>query len=345
VDLHAITPFAFLIILIALAFDYSNGWHDAANSIATIVSTRVLSPRAAVWWAAFFNFIAAFGFGTLVAKTIGKDVIDTAALVEAHALLPVVFAALLGAVVWNIVTWYFGLPSSSSHALIGGLCGAGIAAGGWNVLRWLGLRKILIFIVLSPTIGFVLGGFLMIALAWVFRRYPPLRVDRWFRIGQLFSAGLFSYSHGTNDAQKTMGIIYMVLVSCGALSAQAIKAGSIPWEVIILCHIAIAMGTASGGWRIVKTMGMKITKLKPVGGFAAETATGLVLMMNAIFGIPVSTTHVITGAILGVGSTRGARAVKWGIAQRIVVAWVLTIPAAGVMAFLVWQAMHLVGIA
>jgi PiT family inorganic phosphate transporter len=316
------------IILIALVFDFINGFHDAANSIATVVSTQVLSPNRAVLWAAFFNFIAAFGFGTHVAKTIGKDVIDIDALSTGVA-LGVVAAALIGAIVWNLITWYLGLPSSSSHALVGGLCGAAAAeAGDFTLVKWEGIRKIAIFIVIAPTLGLVLGAALMILLAWVFRRYPPLLIDRWFRVGQLFSAAFYSIGHGLNDAQKTMGVILMVLIASGYHGSEAARLGEIPFWVVLLCHAAMGLGTAMGGWRIVKTMGMRITKLKPVGGFAAETAGGFTLLINSYMGIPVSTTHVITGAIAGVGFTRGTRAVRWGIAGQIVWAWVLTIPAA-----------------
>jgi len=327
--------------VVALVFDFINGFHDAANSIATVVSTQVLSPRAAVLWAAFFNFIAAFGFETHVAKTIGKDVIDIEALGTAAA-LSVVVAGLIGAIVWNLITWYFGLPSSSSHALVGGLVGAAIAeASSFELVHWTGIEIIAIFIVVAPALGLLLGALLMIALAWIFRRWPPLRIDRWFRIGQLFSAGFYSLGHGLNDAQKTMGVIFMVLVATNQLGAEAVESGHIPFWVVILCHAAMGLGTAMGGWRIVKTMGMRITKLKPVGGFAAETAGGITLALNSWMGVPVSTTHVITGAIAGVGFTRGVRAVRWGLAGSIVWAWVLTIPASGLVAALVW---YLIGL-
>ncbi len=332
---------AILIIGVALVFDFINGFHDAANSIATVVSTQVLSPRVAVWWAAFFNFVAAFGVEMAVAKTIGKDVIDIGGMPVQSALW-VVLAGLLGAIVWNLITWYYGLPSSSSHALVGGLVGAAAAyAGGFTLVKFAGIRKIALFIVVAPMLGLILGGALMILLAWIFRRYPPLRIDRWFRIGQLFSAAFYSWGHGTNDAQKTMGIIFMVLIATGYIGGEAAKAGHIPFWVVILCHLAMGLGTAMGGWRIVKTMGMKITKLKPVGGFAAETAGGITLAINSFLGIPVSTTHVITGAITGVGFTRGARAVKWGIAGRILWAWVLTIPASAIVAAISWYGIHL----
>jgi PiT family inorganic phosphate transporter len=301
----------------------------------------VLSPRAAVLWAAFFNFIAAFGFETHVAKTIGKDVIAIEALSTAAA-LSVLAAGLIGAIVWNLITWFFGLPSSSSHALVGGLVGAAIAeASGFELVRWTGIEVISIFIVVAPAMGLVLGAALMVLLAWVFRRWPPLRIDRWFRIGQLFSAGFYSLGHGLNDAQKTMGVIFMVLVATNRLSAEAARIGHVPFWVVLLCHAAMGLGTAMGGWRIVKTMGMRITKLKPVGGFAAESAGGITLAINSSLGIPVSTTHVITGAIAGVGFTRGARAVRWGIAGAIVWAWVLTIPMSGLVAAITWYAIRL----
>ena len=326
-----------LIILVALAFDFVNGFHDAANSIATVVSTQVLSPRTAVLWAAFFNFIAAFGFGTHVAKTIGKDVIDLD-LLTGHQALGVVTAGLVGAIVWNLITWWFGLPSSSSHALVGGLCGAAASAvHSFSIVRFDGVRKIIIFIVVAPVMGMLLGALLMVALAWMFRRQPPLRVDRWFRVGQMFSAAFYSLGHGLNDAQKTMGVIFMVLVAANGLTAEEAKVGHIPFWVVLICHLAMGLGTAMGGWRIVETMGMRITKLKPVGGFAAETAGGLTLLVNSYLGIPVSTTHTITGAITGVGFTRGIRAVRWGTAGRIVWAWLLTIPASAAIASITWE--------
>jgi PiT family inorganic phosphate transporter len=328
--------------VVALVFDFINGFHDAANSIATVVSTQVLTPRVAVLWAAFFNFVAAFGFGTTVAKTIGKDVIDIGAL-STGAALSVVVAGLIGAIVWNLVTWYFGLPSSSSHALVGGLVGAAVAeASSFRLVHWNGIEIIAIFIVIAPLLGLILGALLMIVLAWLFRRWPPLRIDRWFRVGQLFSAAFYSLGHGLNDAQKTMGVIFMVLLATNHLSPEAASAGNIPFWVILLCHAAMGAGTAMGGWRIVKTMGMRITKLKPIGGFAAETAGGITLALNSWMGVPVSTTHVITGAIAGVGFTRGTRAVRWGIAGSIMWAWLLTIPMSGVVAALVWLVLHLI---
>jgi len=305
------------IIFVALAFDFINGFHDSANSIATVVSTRVLSPRQAVLWAAFFNFIAAFAFEVKVATTIGKGVIQ-ANIPDATVIL----AGLIGAIVWNLVTWYFGLPSSSSHALIGGFAGAAVMKAGWGALIAQGLIKIAIFIVLSPIFGFILGFILMVIVLNTFRRSAPDKVDRWFRRGQLFSAALYSLGHGTNDAQKTMGIIYILLISGGFLSSHA----PVPVWVILACHAAMGIGTLFGGWRIVKTMGQRMCKLRPVDGFCAETGGAIMLIGTALGGIPVSTTHTITGAIMGVGSTQKASAVKWGVATQIVWAWILTIP-------------------
>ncbi|MFL6202246.1 MAG: inorganic phosphate transporter [Thermoanaerobaculia bacterium] len=306
------------IILIALGFDFLNGFHDAANSIATVVSTRVLSPQKAVVWAAFFNFVAAFVLGTHVAKTIGKGMIDLSVVTQ-----EVVLAALLGAITWNLLTWYWGLPVSSSHALIGGYAGAAVAKSGMGAILWSGWTKTLIFIVLAPTIGAFLGFFLMVSVTWIFRRWHPSRLDRVFRRLQLVSAGLYSLGHGGNDAQKTMGIITGLLVASGHL-----KEFAVPLWVILISHAAIAFGTMFGGWRIVKTMGTRITKLQPFGGFAAETAGAITLIGATMGGIPVSTTHTITGAIIGVGATKRLSAVKWGVAGRIVWAWVLTIPIA-----------------
>ena len=310
------------LIALALTFDYINGFHDAANSIATVVSTRVLSPAQAVIWAAFFNFVAAFGFGTAVAKTIGKGMIDVSSVTPA-----VIFGGLLGAIVWDLITWYVGLPTSSSHALIGGYAGAAIAHAGIGVILPAGWTKTLIFIVLAPLIGLVLGLLIAVAIFWIFRSWSPGRVDRVFRRGQLLSAALYSLGHGTNDAQKTMGIIAGVLFTGGYL-----KAFTIPVWVILAAHSAIGLGTLTGGWRIIHTMGSKITKLQPVGGFAAETAGAITLFISSSFGIPVSTTHTITGAIVGVGATRRWSAVRWGVAGKIVWAWVLTIPASAIIA-------------
>jgi PiT family inorganic phosphate transporter len=307
------------IIAIALAFDYINGFHDSANSIATIVSTRVLTPRLAVLWAAFFNFVAAFFFGTHVATTIGKGVIHPGV-----ADPTVILAGLIGAIVWDLVTWYYGLPTSSSHALIGGFAGAAVIKAGWNSIIPAGFIKIASFIVISPVLGLILGYLFMVAVLNICQHFSPAKVDRVFRKGQLFSAALYSLGHGTNDAQKTMGLIYILLISSGRLAASA----SVPMWVILSCHAAMGLGTYAGGWRIVKTMGQKVAKLKPVHGFCAESAGAGMLIGTALFGIPVSTTHTITGAIMGVGATTRLSAVRWGVAARIVWAWMLTIPAA-----------------
>jgi PiT family inorganic phosphate transporter len=304
------------IIAVALAFDYINGFHDAANSIATVVSTRVLSPGQAVVWAAFFNFVAAFTFGTAVAKTIGKGMISLDAVT-----FGVIFGGLMGAIIWDLFTWYIGLPTSSSHALIGGYAGAAVANAGFSAIILSGWTKTLIYIVLAPLIGMTLGLVIMVLIFNLFRHTAPRRVDRVFRKLQLVSAALYSLGHGGNDAQKTMGIIAGVLVTAGYL-----KTFSIPIWVILAAHAAIALGTLSGGWRIIHTMGSKITRLQPVGGFAAETAGAITLFTATAFGVPVSTTHTITGAIVGVGATRRLSAVRWGIAGKIVWAWVLTIP-------------------
>ena len=310
------------LIFVALAFDYLNGFHDAANSIATVVSTRVLTPAKAVVWAAFFNFVAAFGFGTAVAKTIGSGMVDINVVT-----FSVIFAGLFGAIVWDLVTWYAGLPTSSSHALIGGYGGAAIAKAGMSAIIPSGWTKTLEFIILAPFIGMALGLTLMTLIIWMFRRVPPGRIDRWFRRLQLCSAAMYSLGHGTNDAQKTMGIIAGVLFAAGYL-----KTFYIPFWVILMAHAAIGLGTLTGGWRIVHTMGSKITKLQPVGGFAAETAGAITLFTSSSLGIPVSTTHTITGAIVGVGAVRRFSAVRWGVARRIVWAWGLTIPASAAIA-------------
>ncbi len=311
-----------IVIAVALVFDYINGFHDAANSIATVVSTRVLTPGRAVVWAAFFNFAAAFGFGTAVARTVGAGMIDIA--VVTHA---VILAGLLGAIVWDLITWYYGLPTSSSHALIGGYAGAAVAKAGTGVLIVSGWTKTLMFIVLAPAIGLVLGVTLMVSIYWIFRNFAPLRVDKWFRRLQLVSAALYSLGHGANDAQKTMGIIAGALLAGGLIQEFRIDM----W-VVLSAHAAIALGTLSGGWRIIHTMGQKITRLQPVGGFAAETAGAISLFTATALGVPVSTTHTITGAIVGVGSVRRLSAVRWGIAGRIVWAWILTIPASALIA-------------
>jgi len=309
------------VIVLTLAFEFSNGWHDAANSIATVVSTRVLTPFRAVVWASFWNFVAAFIFGTAVATTIGKGMIHIE-LINQQVLL----SGLLGAISWNLVTLTLGLPTSSSHALIGGYGGAAVAYAGLKALILDGWVKPVLFLFLSPIIGMILAIILTIITSWIVRRQRPQKVDRWFRRLQLLSAALFSLGHGTNDSQKGMGIITTALVAGGLF-----KSFSVPYWVIICCHLAMAGGTMAGGWRIIKTMGQRITKLTPFGGFAAETAGGLTLVMNAAFGIPVSTTHTITGAIVGVGATRRLSAVRWGVTRRIVWAWVLTIPGAALI--------------
>jgi inorganic phosphate transporter, PiT family len=304
------------LIFVALAFDYINGFHDAANSIATVVSTRVLSPGKAVIWAAFFNFVAAFTFGTAVAKTVGSGLVDLRIVT-----FSVIFAGLVGAILWDLITWYYGLPTSSSHALIGGYAGAAVAKAGITSIIPAGWTKTLIFIVLAPLIGMTLGFLLMVAIYWIFQRFSPGRVDHWFRRLQLLSAAAYSLGHGGNDAQKTMGIIAGVLLAGGYIPTFRIDI----W-VVLAAHAAIALGTLSGGWRIIHTMGSKITKLQPVGGFAAETAGAISLFTATHLGVPVSTTHTITGAIIGVGSIRRLSAVRWGVAGQIIWAWLLTIP-------------------
>jgi PiT family inorganic phosphate transporter len=318
------------IILVALVFDFLNGFHDAANSIATVVSTRVLSPQKAVLWAAFFNFVAAFVMGTAVAKTMGKGMIDIS-VVNQHVIL----AGLIGAISWNLVTWYYGLPVSSSHSLIGGYAGAAVARAGIGAILFSGWTKTLIFIVLAPVMGAFLGFALMVSVTWIFRRWHPFRLDQLFRRMQLVSAALYSLGHGGNDAQKTMGIITGLLVTAGYH-----KGFEIPFWVIIICHAAIALGTMFGGWRIVKTMGTKITKLQPFGGFCAETSGAITLFLATRLGVPVSTTHTITGAIIGVGATRRVSAVKWGVAGTIVWAWILTIPLAAFVAAISYLAIR-----
>ncbi|HEX3559857.1 MAG TPA: inorganic phosphate transporter [Pyrinomonadaceae bacterium] len=340
----ATLTFVLIIIFIALIFDFSNGFHDAANSIATVVSTRVLSPGVAVAWAAFFNFIAFAIYGTRVAKAIGDGI--NMNLIAPDYRLYVLLSALIGAIAWNIITWYLGLPTSSSHALLGGYAGAGMAAyGGVSGLLKVDVwEKVILFIVLSPLIGLVLGFVLMVAVYWLFRKWSPHRVDRFFRRGQLLSAAAFSLGHGGNDAQKTMGIVTAVLAAGGVLQYGANSTlPPIPLWVVLMAHAAIALGTLSGGWRIVRTMGTRITKLKPVGGFCAETAASLTLAYVTLTGVPVSTTHTITGAIVGVGATRRLSAVKWGIAGRIVWAWILTMPCAGLIAALSFLVCRLLG--
>ncbi|HET9194692.1 MAG TPA: inorganic phosphate transporter [Vicinamibacterales bacterium] len=321
------------LITVALVFDFINGFHDAANSIATIVATRVLTPGQAVVWAATFNFLAAFGFGTAVAKTVGSGMIDLQVVTSA-----VIFGGLAGAIIWDLITWYYGLPTSSSHALVGGYAGAAIAKAGFGSLIASGWTKTLVFIVFAPMMGMGLGLLISVISLWLFRGFSPARVDRWFRRLQLVSAALYSLGHGTNDAQKTMGIIAGVLFTAGYLSTF-----EIPFWVIIAAHMAIALGTLSGGWRIVHTMGSKITKLQPFGGFAAETAGAITLFTASGLGIPVSTTHTITGAIVGVGAVRRLSAVRWGVAGRIVWAWILTIPASALIAALTYELLAFIG--
>ncbi len=322
--------FATLAFLVALAllFDFMNGFHDAANSIATIVSTGVLKPYQAVVWAAFFNVVALFFFELRVAATVGKGIVDP--LVVDHV---VIFGALCGALAWNIITWIFGIPSSSSHALIGGLIGATLAKAGTESLLLGGIAKVALFILISPLLGFVLGSALMLAVSWVFFRSTPRGTDRWFRRLQLVSSALYSVGHGSNDAQKTMGVIWLLLIAAGVSHPGESHP---PYWVIVSCYIALGTGTLFGGWRIVKTMGQKITKLKPVGGFCAETGGAMTLFLASGLGVPVSTTHTITGAIVGVGSAQKFSAVRWGLAGNIVWAWVLTIPASAVMAAAAW---------
>jgi inorganic phosphate transporter, PiT family len=312
-----------LVIVTALVFDYINGFHDAANSIATVVSTRVLSPGKAVAWAAFFNFIAAFFFGTAVAQTVGAGMVNINIVTYA-----VIMAGLLGAIIWDLITWYYGLPTSSSHALIGGYAGAAIAKVGYGLaIIPSGWTKTLIFIVLSPLVGFAVSFVMMVVILWLFHGFAPSRVDHWFRRLQLVSAAAYSLNHGANDAQKTMGIIASVLYAGGLISEFRIDI----W-VVLIAHAAIGLGTLSGGWRIIHTMGQKITRLQPVGGFAAETGGAIAIFSATILGVPVSTTHTITGSIIGVGSTKRLSAVRWGVAGRIVWAWILTIPASAMIA-------------
>jgi PiT family inorganic phosphate transporter len=315
------------LVLVALAFDFLNGFHDAANSIATVVSTRVLKPYQAVLMAAFFNFAALFVFQLKVATTVGQGIVDQG-IVDHY----VVLGALLGAIAWNLITWYYGIPSSSSHALIGGLVGAAVAKAGTWALIAPGILKTVAFIFVAPLLGMVFGAVLMLATSWLFVRSTPSRIDRWFRRLQLVSASLYSLGHGGNDAQKTAGIIWMLLIASGYLAAK----DPIPFWVVASCYITIALGTAFGGWRIVKTMGQRITKLRPVGGFCAETGGAAMLFFATGLGIPVSTTHTITGSIVGVGSAQNASAVRWGVAGNIVWAWVLTIPCSAFMAGLAW---------
>lgn len=326
-------------VLVALIFDFLNGFHDAANSIATVVSTRVLSPKLAVVWAAFFNFVAAFFLGTAVAKTIGKGMIHIESVTQY-----VVIAGLLGAIVWDLLTWWWGLPTSSSHALIGGYAGAAMMRSGYHVIIAEGWYKTLIFIVVAPIMGLILGFTFMVAIFWLLRDKPPQRIDKWFRKLQLLSAAAYSLGHGGNDAQKTMGIVASAFYGAHYMTSAQLAGdwGPFHWPIILAAHTAIALGTYFGGWRIVHTMGSRITKLRPVGGFCAETAGAITLFATALAGIPVSTTHTITGAIVGVGATTRLSAVRWGVARRIVWAWVLTIPASALVAAVVFAAIQFV---
>jgi inorganic phosphate transporter, PiT family len=326
-------------VVVALAFDFLNGFHDAANSIATVVSTRVLSPKLAVVWAAFFNFVAAFFLGTAVAKTIGKGMIRIDSVTQY-----VVIAGLLGAIVWDLLTWWWGLPTSSSHALIGGYAGAAIMRSGYQVIIVEGWYKTLIFIVVAPIMGLILGFTFMVAIFWLLRDKPPQRIDKWFRKLQLLSAAAYSLGHGGNDAQKTMGIVASAFYGAHYMTAEQLAGswGPFHWPIILAAHTAIALGTYFGGWRIVHTMGSRITKLRPVGGFCAETAGAITLFATALAGIPVSTTHTITGAIVGVGATTRLSAVRWGVARRIVWAWILTIPASAFVAAAVFEVIRLI---
>jgi PiT family inorganic phosphate transporter len=332
--LGGVDPAVVALVALALVFDFINGFHDAANSIATVVSTRVMSPRAAVAWAALFNFVAFLFFGLHVAATIGKGVVDPETVT-----LAVVAAGLVGAIVWDLVTWWFGIPSSSSHALVGGVAGAAVAHAGLGALIPSGLGRIGLFILLAPLLGMALGFTFMVATYWIFRRAHFRRVSRLFRRLQLVSAAAYSLGHGGNDAQKTMGIILLVLIASGSATAQS----EMPLWVVLSCHAAMGLGTLFGGWRIVKTMGQRICKLQPVHGFSAETAGAVTLSMATHLGIPVSTTHTITGAIVGVGATRGLSAVKWGVAGQVVWAWVLTIPASAAVAASTWWVLALLG--
>ncbi|ACY31640.1 MULTISPECIES: inorganic phosphate transporter [Comamonas] len=323
-----------LLVVLALLFDFMNGFHDAANSIATVVSTGVLKPTQAVAFAAFFNVVAVFVFHLSVAATVGKGIVQPG-IVDTH----VVFGALVGAITWNVITWIYGIPSSSSHALIGGIVGAVIAKAGAGALIASGIWKTVAFIFVSPVLGFLLGSLMMVLVAWIFRRASPNRVDKWFRRLQLVSAGAYSLGHGGNDAQKTIGIIWLLLIATGYANAGDAEP---PMWTIVSCYLAIGLGTMFGGWRIVKTMGQKITKLKPVGGFCAESGGALTLFFATFLGVPVSTTHTITGAIVGVGSTQRASAVRWGVAGNIVWAWILTIPASAFVASIAyWVSLQL----
>jgi inorganic phosphate transporter, PiT family len=333
----ALPTMVLVLIGLALVFDFLNGLHDAANSIATVVSTRVLTPQQAVMWAAFFNFVAFLIFNLEVAGTIGTGIIHPEVVKNSNS---VIAGTLIGACAWNILTWYLGLPTSSSHALIGGLVGAGLAYAGWESLVWWGILKTCIFIVIAPLIGIVMGLTIIIAVCWLFRDTRPANVDSIFRRGQLLSAALYSLGHGGNDAQKTMGIILLLLMTAVSQAPEAFPDGTVagdlkvPLEVVLACHLAMCLGTLMGGWRIVKTMGQRIIRLRPVDGFCAETGAAITLVLTILFGIPVSTTHTITGAIVGVGSVQRFSAVRWGVASRVVWAWLFTIPGAAVVSAL-----------
>jgi inorganic phosphate transporter, PiT family len=327
-EFGAFTATILMLVFVALIFDFMNGFHDAANSIATVVSTGVLKPYQAVIWAAFFNFIAILIFHLKVAATVGKGIVDPA-VVDAH----VIFGALAGAISWNVITWYYGLPSSSSHALIGGMIGATVSKAGTGPLLAPGIVKTASFIAVAPVLGMLLSGTIIVALSWLLRRRTQRQTDRWFRRLQYVSSALYSIGHGSNDAQKTMGIIWLLLMSAGLATPE-----HLPNWVVVACYVAIAFGTLFGGWRIVKTMGQRITKLRPIGGFAAECGGAISLFMATNFGIPVSTTHTITGSIIGVGSAQRARAVRWGVAGNIIAAWILTIPASALLAAAAWWA-------
>ena len=325
-DLGAFTATVVMLVVVALIFDFMNGFHDAANSIATVVSTGVLKPYQAVMWAAFFNFVAIMLFELKVAATVGKGIVDPA-FIDNH----VIFGALIGAISWNVITWYYGLPSSSSHALIGGMMGATIAKAGTGPLLAPGIIKTVSFIVVAPLLGMLLSGIIIVAVSWICRRRTQRQTDRWFRKLQLVSSAMYSIGHGGNDAQKTMGIIWLLLMTANLATPQ-----HLPVWVVVSCYVAIALGTLFGGWRIVKTMGQRITKLKPVGGFAAESGGAISLFLATNLGIPVSTTHTITGSIIGVGSAQRVRAVRWGVAGNIIAAWVVTIPASAFIAAAAW---------
>lgn len=333
--LTELSGIVWLLILLALAFDFLNGFHDAANSVATVVSTRVLSPHMAVLWAAFFNFVAFLFFHLKVAATMGKGIIDPKIVDN-----KVIAATLIAACAWDLITWYWGLPTSSSHALIGGMVGAALAFKGMETLQWEGIGKTVVFIFLAPVIGLLTGLAIAVAVTWIFHRTSPRRVDKVFRWGQFFSAAFYSLGHGGNDAQKTMGIIFLLLIVASQGGAAFSTPREVPTEVVLACHTAMGLGTLFGGWRIVKTMGQRIIKLRPVDGFCAEAGAGTTLVMTIFGGIPVSTTHTITGSIVGVGALKRLSAVRWGVAGRVVWAWILTIPGAALVAAVSWWLLH-----